>query len=136
MTPDAPITGGTHSIIFDLKALTQFSDSGPRAIILAETGAAQLVLLAMHAGQMAQDVETSSQIVAQCLRGRAALRIDASAQALRAGLVTLIEANTRHTFVASTDCVLLLTLTPSPEQRPAHDLLAGATPLVVRTEPE
>jgi quercetin dioxygenase-like cupin family protein len=135
MTPDAPIAGGTHSIIFDLKALTQFSDSGPRAIILAETGAAQIVLLAMHAGQMAQDIETSSQIMAQCLRGRATLRIETSMQSLRAGLVTLIEANTRHTFVASTDCVLLLTLTPSPERHPAHDLLAGITPLVVRTEP-
>ncbi len=130
--PEQPITSNSHAIIFDLKALTQFSDSGPRATILAETGAAQIVLLALRAGQRAEDVETPSQIVAQCLRGRATLRMGAAVQALRAGLVALIEADTRHTFVASTDCVLLLTLTPSPDHRPAHDLLAGVAPLVVR----
>jgi len=133
-TPEQPISGTTHTVIFDLKALTQFSDSGPRATILAETGAAQIVLLALRAGQSAQDVETRSQIVAQCLRGRATLRIGDAVQALRAGLVALIEADTRHTFVASTDCVLLLTLTPSPDERPAHGLLAGVAPLVVRAE--
>ena len=125
----------THSVIFDLKLLTRFGEQGPQATILADTGAAQLVMLAMHAGQAIRDVRTESQIIAQCLRGRATLHIGASAQALRAGLVTLIEADTLHGFVASTDCVLLLTLTPSPERhQPAHALLADLPPIVRRDE--
>ncbi len=134
MMPQQPISAGSHAIIFDLKALTQFDDTRPKATILAETGAAQVVLLAMRAGQAVQDVETPSQIIVQCLRGRSTLRIADSVHALRAGLVGLVEANTPHAFVASTDCVLLLTLTPSPEHRPAHGLLADVAPLVVREE--
>lgn len=125
----------TQAIIFDLKLLTRFGEQGPQATILADTGAAQVILLALHPGQTVSDVETASQLVAQCLRGRATLRIGASAQALRAGLVALVEAHTVHSFVASTDCVLLLTLTPSPErQRPAHTLLVDLPPLVRRND--
>lgn len=130
---DDPIGDATQAIIFDLKLLTRFGEQGPQATILADTGAAQVILLALHAGQAVRDVETASQLVAQCLRGRATLHIGASAQALRAGLVALIEAQTAHSFIATTDCVLLLTLTPSPEQqRPAHTLLVDLPPLVRR----
>jgi quercetin dioxygenase-like cupin family protein len=123
----------TPAIIFDLKQLARFGEHGPQATILAETGAAQIVLLAMHAGQTVRDVETSSQMMAQCLRGRAVLHLGTGAQALRAGLVALVEANMRHSFTATTDCVLLLTLTPSPEaQRPAHAIFQGQQPLVRR----
>lgn len=126
------ISGSTHTILFDLKLLTQFDEQQPAAKVLAETGAAQVVLLAMRAGQAVRDVQTPSQIIAQCLRGRATLHTEAATQALRAGLVALIESETLHTFIATTDCVLLLTLTPSPEQRPAHAMLEDAHPLVKR----
>jgi len=132
--PQQPICVGSHAIVFDLKALTQFDDAGPKATILAEMGAAQVVLLAMRSGQAVNDIQTPSQIIVQCLRGRSTLRIGDGVQALRAGLVALVEADTHHTFVASTDCVLLLTLTPSPERHPAHGLLANVAPLVVRAE--
>ncbi len=129
-TPDA-----TRSVIFDLKQLTRFDEAGPKATLLAETGAAQIVLLAMRVGQAVRDVETASQLMAQCLRGRAVLHIGAGTQALRAGLVALVEAQTRHSFVATTDCVLLLTLTPSPAARgPAHAVLADLPPLVKRED--
>ena len=132
-TPDQSTTSdATHAIIFDLKALTRFDAATPTVTILADTGAAQVVLLAMRNGQSARDIETPSQQIAQCLRGRAILQIGAATQALRAGLVALVEANTRHSFIATTDCVVLLTLTPSPEQRLAHHLFADVTPLVVR----
>ena len=136
-TPEPSNSDATPAIIFDLKLLTRFSAQGPQATILADTGAAQIVLLAMHAGQAMRDVQTGSQLVAQCLRGRATLHIGATTQALRAGLVALIEADMHHTFVASTDCVLLLTLTPSPEhQQPAHSILADLPPLVRRAPAE
>jgi|GEM_PF-2997708 len=123
----------THSILFDLKALTQFDEQSPRATILADTNDAQLVLVAMHAGQQMVKIRTGSQIIAQCLRGRTTLHIGPNIQALRAGLVALIEADTVHSFVATTDCVLLLTLTPSPEHHaPAHAILTDAIPLVKR----
>jgi quercetin dioxygenase-like cupin family protein len=131
---DDPGTSATEAILFDLKALTHFSESGPNATILAETGVAQVVLLAMRAGQVAQDIRLPCQIITQCLRGRAEVRMISATQALRAGLVVLIEAGTLHTFIALTDCVLLLTITPSPEGLPAHDLLAGRAPLVRRTD--
>ena len=136
MTTSDQSTAGdaTHAIIFDLKALTHFDDATPTITILAETGAAQVVLLAMRNGQSARDIQTPSQLIAQCLRGRATLQIGTAVQALRAGLVALVEANTRHSFIATTDCVLLLTLTPSPEQRPPHHLFANAVPLVVRND--
>jgi quercetin dioxygenase-like cupin family protein len=123
----------TPAIIFDLKDLTQFGWASPVATILADTGAAQVVLLALRAGQAVRDMQTPSQMIAQCLRGRATVQIGDASQALRAGLVALVEADTHHSFIASTDCVLLLTLTPSPEQR-AHPLLANARPLVVRAD--
>ena len=133
-TPEMPAASGdTPAIIFDLKALTRFGWSSPAATILADTGAAQVVLLALRAGQAVSDMQTPSQMIAQCLRGRATVRIGDAAQALRAGLVALVEADTRHSFIATTDCVLLLTLTPSPEHR-AHALLADVRPLVVRSE--
>lgn len=131
---DEGVSGSTHTIVFDLKQLTRFDEQQPAATVLAETGAAQVVLLAMRAGQTARDVQTPSQIIAQCLRGRATLHTDAPVQALRAGLVALIESDTLHTFQATTDCVLLLTLTPSPEQHPAHAMLLDAHPLVKRVE--
>ncbi len=130
---EQPSSNDTPAIIFDLKDLTQFGWSGPVATILADTGAAQVVLLALRAGQAVRDVRTPSQMIAQCLRGRATVQIGEASQALRAGLVALVEADTHHSFVASTDCVLLLTLTPSPEHR-AHALLVDVRPLVVRAE--
>lgn len=130
---EPPESGETHMVLFDLKALTQFGWSSPEAVILADTGAAQIVMVSMRNGQALRDVETSSQLIVQCLRGRTTLTIDGQEQALRAGLVALVEADTRHSFVATTDAVLLLTLTPSPERRPAHQLFANVQPLVVRT---
>lgn len=136
MSDAEPLAGATSAVVFDLKLLTRFNDQGPQAVILAETGAAQLVLLGMRAGQRLRDVQTASQNIVQCLRGRAALILgDTAPQELRAGLVTLVEAGARHSLLARTDCVLLLTLTPSPERRaPAHDLLADLDPLVKRAE--
>ncbi len=131
-SPQPAAADETHAIIFDLKMLSVFDESAPKATILAETGAAQVVLLAMRNGQSARDLETPSQIIAQCLRGRATLRSGAATQALRAGLVALVEANTCHSLIATTDCVLLLTLTPSPEQAPR--LFADAVPLVTRAD--
>jgi quercetin dioxygenase-like cupin family protein len=131
--PDEQHSDETPAILFDLKALTQFGWSSPMATILADTGAAQVVLLALRNGQALRDVQTPSQLIAQCLRGRATVQIGTASQALRAGLVALIEAETRHSFIATTDCVLLLTLTPSPETR-AHVLLVDVRPLVVRAD--
>lgn len=126
----------TSAVLFDLKQLARFSERGPEAVILAETGGAQIVLLGMRAGQEVREVRTASQVVAQCLRGRARLWLGAAPLEVRAGLVALIEAGATHSFSATTDCVLLLTLTPSPErQSPAHDLLAELRPLVVRDAP-
>ncbi len=129
-----PIAGASsHSVVFDLKVLTKFSENGPQAVILADTGAAQVVLLGMRAGQTVADVRSPSQLIAQAMRGRATLRIATTVHALRAGLLALVEANTLHTFTATTDCVLLLTLTPSPEQQqPAHALLADLIAIVSR----
>jgi quercetin dioxygenase-like cupin family protein len=131
--PSAITTDETHSVIFDLKALTRFDEATPTVTILADTGAAQVVLLALRNGQSVRDIASPSQMIVQCLRGRATLQIGPAAQALRAGLVALVEATTLHSFLAMTDCVLLLTLTPSPEERPVHQLFANVTPLVVRT---
>ena len=134
-TSDQPTANDTtHAIIFDLKALTRFDAATPTVTILADTGAAQVVLLAMRNGQSAQGIETPSQLIAQCLRGRATLQIGPATQALRAGLVALVEASTPHSIIATTDCVVLLTLTPSPEQRPIHHLFVDAVPLVMRND--
>jgi quercetin dioxygenase-like cupin family protein len=130
--PPATEMIGASAIVFDLKQLARFNEKHPEGVILADTGDAQIVLLGMRAGQQIMDIETPSQFVAQCLRGRTVLRMGDAAQALRAGLVSLVEAHTRSTFYATTDCVLLLTFTPSPAE-PAHIGWHGMMPLVLRS---
>lgn len=124
---------GTSAVIFDLKPLARFDPLAPVVTVLAETGDMQLILICLKAGQSLTNILTPSQIMAQCLRGRSHLVLADSSQGLRAGLVALIEAHTVHTITASTDCVLLLTLTPSSESTPAHTAFSSATTLVRRS---
>ena len=60
-------------IAFDLRALTQFQESGPFVRVLSDIGAARVVLFAFEEGQRLKEHSTSSQILVQVLRGRITL---------------------------------------------------------------
>lgn len=121
------------AILFDLRALTHFRDDGPHVQVLSDSGAARLVLFAFKTGQQLKEHNTSSQILVQVLRGRITFNTPGHSAKLRAGMILQVEANIPHSVTASTDAVMLLTMTPSPTyhslQREVFDKL---TPLVSR----
>lgn len=122
-----------NAIVFDLRALTRFRDEGPDVQVLSDVGAARLVLFAFKAGQQLKEHSTSSQILVQALRGRIVFNAPGQSIKLRAGMVLQVEANVPHSVTASTDAVMLLTLTPSPTYHSLqHEVFDKLTPLVSR----
>ena len=121
------------AILFDLRALTHFRDEGPHVQVLSDTGAARLVLFAFKAGQQLKEHSTSSQFLAQVLRGRIVFNTPGHSAKLRVGMALQVEANIPHSVTASTDAVMLLTMTPSPTYHSLqHEIFDKLTPLVSR----
>lgn len=127
-----------NMILFDLRKLTTFRDGGPSVQILSDTGVARVVLFAFKAGQELKEHHTSSPILVQALRGRAAFIANGTQVRLQAGTVLQLEANVPHSITALTDAVILVTMTPSPSYHSLErEVFQSLTPLVTRaTEPE
>ncbi len=111
--PEEPEKPGSL-IEFDLRVLTQFREEGPYVQVLSDIGTVRLVLLAFKEGQRLQEHKTTSQVIAQVLRGRITFATATTTVKLQAGKLAQLEANVLHSVVAQTDAVMLLTMTPSP----------------------
>ncbi len=126
---------GSSAILFDLRTLAQFRNTGPNVQVLSDIDTARLVLFTFRAGQQLREHHTSSQLLVQVLRGRVSFSTPENTLRLQAGMVLQVESHVHHNVVALTDAVMLLTMTPSPtyhslEHEPFHDL----TPLVSRAK--
>lgn len=122
-------------ILFDLRQLTRFRDEGPYIQILSDVGTVCLVLFAFRAGQLLKEHCTSSQLLVQVLRGSVRLSTLGNNTKLQAGMVLQVEANILHSVTATTDAVMLLTMTPSPTYHSVqHELFDNLTPLVSRSD--
>lgn len=123
--------------VLDLHSLTHFRDEGPSVQVLSDTGAARLVLFAFKAGQQLKEHRTSSQILVQVLQGSVAFTAADNSVTLHAGMVLQLEANVPHSLNATTDAVVLVTMTPSPSYHSLErEIFQKFTPLVKRRESE
>jgi quercetin dioxygenase-like cupin family protein len=131
-TPGA--TGG-DMIVFDLRELAAYSDAALGVTVLSDIGAARVVLFAFRAGQQLKEHETSSQILVQVLRGRIRFLAAGRSVALRSGMLVQLEARARHSLVAQTDAVVLVTMMPSPHFHSLeHAVFEQHAPLVSRVD--
>lgn len=121
-------------IVFDLRKLAEFQPRGPGVKVLSDVGVVRQVLFTFAAGQQLKEHQTSSQISVVVLRGRITFTAAGSGVAARAGTLLQLEANVRHSVVAHTNAVVLVTMTPSPAQHSLqHEVFDQLTPLVSRT---
>ena len=121
-------------IAFDLRALTQFQQSGPFVRVLSDIGTARVVLFAFEAGQQLKEHSTSSQILVQVLRGRITMTAGDASVAGSAGTLFQLEASVRHSIVAKTRAVVVVTMTPSPTYHSLDaEVFSRQRPLVART---
>ncbi len=132
--PEQPGIEPGSLIAFDLRALTRFQDSGPYVRVLSDIGTARVVLFAFEAGQQLKEHSTSSQILVQVLRGRITFVAgDASVDA-GAGTLLQLEANVRHSILAKTRAVVVVTITPSPTYHSLDaEMFSKQRPLVARS---
>ena len=120
-------------IALDLRALTHFQEDGPTVRVLADTGAARVVLFAFKAGQRLKEHTTSSQILVQVVRGQITFTAGQHGAVGRAGTLLALEARVPHGITAHTNAVVLVTMTPSPAQHSLeHSVFDHLTPLVAR----
>ena len=120
-------------VALDLRALTRFQEDGPSVRILADTGAARVVLFAFKAGQILKSHTTSSQILVQVVRGQITFTAGQHSTEGRVGTLFALEARVPHGITTHTNAVVLVTMTPSPAQHSLEaEVFSGQTPIVVR----
>lgn len=100
--------------VFDVTGIAQFRDEGPFVQVLADTRYARVVLFAFKAGQQLKEHRTSSPIVVQVVRGNVVFTAAGKCVEMRDGMLVTVEAQVRHSLVAETDALVLVTMTPSP----------------------
>ncbi len=121
-------------IAFDLRALTRFQDSGPYVRVLSDIGAARVVLFAFEAGQQLKEHSTSSQILVQVLRGRITFVAGEASIEAGAGTLLQLEASVRHSILAKTRAVVVVTMAPSPTYHSLDaEMFSKQRPLVARS---
>jgi quercetin dioxygenase-like cupin family protein len=124
-------------VALDLRALTRFQEGGPGVRVLADTGAARVVLFAFKAGQTLKEHSTSSQILVQVVRGQITFTAGQQSAEGRAGALFVLEARVPHSIMAHTNAVVLVTMTPSPAQHSLEaEVFSKTVPIVVRKEAE
>jgi quercetin dioxygenase-like cupin family protein len=129
--------GESALVMLDLRALTHFQQSAPNVRVLADTGAARVVLFAFKAGQTLKEHTTSSQILVQVVRGRITFAAGQGSAEGHAGALFVLEAGVPHSITAHTNAVVLVTMTPSPVQHSLEtEVFSKLTPVVVRTGSE
>ena len=114
-----------NMVVFDLEGLAEFEAAGPCLKVLAETGAARVVLVGLRKGQELPEQQAPSQLQMQVLRGTARLHTGDTVRAVEMGTLLLLEEHVPHRVEAIDDCVLLITLTPSPVYRGVETGLYG-----------
>jgi|SRR6185312_9698260 len=126
--------GQGNVILFDLHELAHFRTDGPSVQILSDIGTVRLVLFAFKAGQQIKEHVTSSQLLVQVLRGRITFTASGKNEMLQTGKILQVEANVAHSVAATTDAVMLITMTPSPSFHSLqHEIFDTLTPLVTRS---
>lgn len=107
-------SGQPDVLTFDLLDLLNFSDTGPQALLVTDSGDARLVLFAMRKGQQIPEHRSPSQLIVQVIDGCVAFTVAGRSVSLRAGKVLLVAAGLEHHLRAEEDALMLLTMTPSP----------------------
>lgn len=130
---DHPNETGSDLIVFELRKLAKSSDAGPAVTVLSDLDAARVVLFTFRAGQQLKEHETSSQILVQVLRGRVHFISAGRTVDLRGGMLLQLEARARHSLIAQTDAIVLVTMVPSPTFHSLEsEVFAKHLPLVTR----
>lgn len=133
-TQSQQYAGQGNAILFDLRELAHFRTEGPSVQILSDIGTVRLVLFAFKAGQQIKEHVTSSQLLVQVLRGRITFTASGKNEMLQTGKILQVEANVAHSIAATTDAIMLLTMTPSPSFHSLqHEIFDTLTPLVTRS---
>lgn len=108
--------------LFDLNHLAHFSDGkAPAVQVLARSAHARYILFSFRKGQALREHTTSSQISVQLLSGQMTFTARGETHELLPGRLLLLEASVPHSVQAQTDSLMLLTMTPDPQQ---HTLAA------------
>lgn len=107
-------SGQPEVLTFDLLDLLDFSDAGPQALLVTDSGDARLVLFAMRKGQQIPEHRSPSQLIVQVIDGCVVFTVAGQIVSLRAGKVLLVAAGLEHHLQAEEDALMLLTMTPSP----------------------
>lgn len=97
-----------------LESFVRFDDEKPAIETLAESGHARLVLVCMRAGQVLKDHKSASQVTAHFLRGNGVFAVDGTAAEAGPGTLFFVEPGRFHRIHATTECVVLVILTPHP----------------------
>jgi len=123
-----------------IATFTRFDDEKPAIHTLAESGHARLLLVCLKAGQVLKDHKSSSQVTAHFLRGSGVFAVDGTPAQAEPGTIFLVEPGRFHRINASTECVVLVILTPHPagERYPRDQrdrIVSAATPQAGGREP-
>jgi quercetin dioxygenase-like cupin family protein len=121
-------------IAFDLDGLAGSDDTGAGMRVLADTGAARLVLVSLRAGQELPEQWAPSQLVVQALRGHASLCSGPVARPLAPGTLLLVEERVPHRLRALEDATILFIYTPSPAVAGEDTTLFATLPAYVRRQ--
>jgi quercetin dioxygenase-like cupin family protein len=118
--------------LFDLNHLAHFSDGkAPAVQVLARSAHARYLLFSFRKGQALREHTTSSQISVQLLSGQMTFTARAVTHDLLPGHLLLLEAAVPHSVQAQADSLMLLTMTPDPQQHTlAAELFSSIEPLI------
>ena len=117
--------------LFDLQQLAHFDDKKPNVQILARSGHARQILFSFRAGQGLREHTTSSQIAVQVIACQLIFSVHEESKTLTPGQVVLLEAGVPHSLLAESDTIMLLTMTPDPQQHSlAAELFGKIEPMV------
>lgn len=97
-----------------IESFVAFDPVKPAIHTLAESGHARLLLICMKAGQVLKDHKSASQVTAHFLRGSGVFAVDGTGFPAEPGNLFLVEPGRFHRIHATTDCVVLVILTPHP----------------------
>src|SRR5262245_58791198 len=98
----------------DIESYVAFDEQKPAIQTLAESGHARVLLVCMRAGQILKDHKSASQVTAHFLRGSGVFAVDGTASEAQPGTLFLVEPGRFHRIHATTECVVLVMLTPHP----------------------
>jgi quercetin dioxygenase-like cupin family protein len=94
----------------EVLALAKAERTGVLAKTLVKEGPLRVVIVGLRAGSTLQDHKAGGPVTVQLLEGTALVSLEGRSVSLQERQVMVVNANVRHSVVASGDAVLLLTV--------------------------